>query len=339
MSCILLQCKWPFGPLAFNKLIDWLMRVLLRLGSGKGVDVGRGKCPTFGRAGRCGHVSYRQTRRFHGRTESIIGRADGRDGSGMCAANVVHHTRPPTTTWLNIWCRREGDRRFGIALAVRHRLQWFIHLRTHGQRKRDEQPPSVHFSTLKRWVFDVVASGRRSRLKVAPESRPRHARRSIRPVIRYRRTLPLTINNDARRPPARALAPQPTTILHSFDEFAQRRADSWDWSAFSFDVLMFATQARRIDILSRMNGSSCFCVDGCVLLRSAWPRCLSVWPRISKTCTNLTNYSMHDACSHGSIVDNAIRYLVPGREWRNVCAQRQEWGVCSNGSPGAAGIP
>jgi len=58
-------------------------------------------------------------------------------------------------------------------------------------------------------IFDVVASGRRSRLKVAPESRPRHARRSIRPVIRYRRTLPLTINNDARRPPAHALATQP----------------------------------------------------------------------------------------------------------------------------------
>jgi len=25
MSCILLRCKWPFGPFAFNKLIDWLI--------------------------------------------------------------------------------------------------------------------------------------------------------------------------------------------------------------------------------------------------------------------------------------------------------------------------
>jgi len=24
MSCILLRCKWPIGPFAFNKLIDWL---------------------------------------------------------------------------------------------------------------------------------------------------------------------------------------------------------------------------------------------------------------------------------------------------------------------------
>ena len=25
MSCILLRCKWPIGPFAFNKLIDWLI--------------------------------------------------------------------------------------------------------------------------------------------------------------------------------------------------------------------------------------------------------------------------------------------------------------------------
>ena len=24
MLCILLRCKWPIGPFAFNKLIDWL---------------------------------------------------------------------------------------------------------------------------------------------------------------------------------------------------------------------------------------------------------------------------------------------------------------------------
>ena len=35
---------------------------------------------------------------------------------------------------------REGDGRSGIALAMRHRLQWFIHLRVHGLRKGDEQP-------------------------------------------------------------------------------------------------------------------------------------------------------------------------------------------------------
>ena len=32
----------------------------------------------------------------------------------------------------------DGYRRSGVALAVRHRLQWFIHLRAHGLRKGDE---------------------------------------------------------------------------------------------------------------------------------------------------------------------------------------------------------
>jgi len=34
----------------------------------------------------------------------------------------------------------EGNRRSGVALATRHRLQWFIHLRAHGLRKGDEHP-------------------------------------------------------------------------------------------------------------------------------------------------------------------------------------------------------
>jgi len=37
-------------------------------------------------------------------------------------------------------CGWEGNRRSGIALAMRHRLQWFIHLRAHGLRKGDEHP-------------------------------------------------------------------------------------------------------------------------------------------------------------------------------------------------------
>jgi len=35
-------------------------------------------------------------------------------------------------------CSWEGNRRSGVALAMRHRLQWFIHLRAH--RKGDEHP-------------------------------------------------------------------------------------------------------------------------------------------------------------------------------------------------------
>ena len=38
-------------------------------------------------------------------------------------------------------CGWEGNRRSGVALAMRHRLQWFIHLQAHGLRKGDE-----HFS-------------------------------------------------------------------------------------------------------------------------------------------------------------------------------------------------
>ena len=34
-------------------------------------------------------------------------------------------------------CGLEGNRRSDVALAVRHRLQWFIHLRAHGLRKGD----------------------------------------------------------------------------------------------------------------------------------------------------------------------------------------------------------
>ena len=37
-------------------------------------------------------------------------------------------------------CGWEGNRRSGVALAMRHRLQWYIHLRDHGLRKGDEHP-------------------------------------------------------------------------------------------------------------------------------------------------------------------------------------------------------
>ena len=45
----------------------------------------------------------------------------------------------------SFWCRdmpcgREGNRRTGVALAMRHRLHWFMHLRAHGLRKGDEHP-------------------------------------------------------------------------------------------------------------------------------------------------------------------------------------------------------
>ena len=37
-------------------------------------------------------------------------------------------------------CGWEGNRRSGVALAMRHRLEWFIHIRAQGLRKRDKHP-------------------------------------------------------------------------------------------------------------------------------------------------------------------------------------------------------
>ena len=37
-------------------------------------------------------------------------------------------------------CGWEGNRRSDVALALRHRLQWFIHLLSHGLKKGDEHP-------------------------------------------------------------------------------------------------------------------------------------------------------------------------------------------------------
>ena len=54
---------------------------------------------------------------------------------------VVHtHTHASMTKQYNLVAVKgwEGNRRSGVALAMRHRLQWFIHLRAHGPRKADE---------------------------------------------------------------------------------------------------------------------------------------------------------------------------------------------------------
>jgi len=37
-------------------------------------------------------------------------------------------------------CDWEGNRRSGVALAMRHRLKWFMHLRAEGLSKGDEHP-------------------------------------------------------------------------------------------------------------------------------------------------------------------------------------------------------
>jgi len=49
-------------------------------------------------------------------------------------------------------CDWEGNRRSGVALAMCHRLEWFIHLRAQGLSKGDEHPTNtphgVWYSTL-----------------------------------------------------------------------------------------------------------------------------------------------------------------------------------------------
>jgi len=41
-------------------------------------------------------------------------------------------------------CGWEGNRRSGVALAMRHRLQWFIQLRAHGLDRQMSSPPTLY---------------------------------------------------------------------------------------------------------------------------------------------------------------------------------------------------
>jgi len=55
-------------------------------------------------------------------------------------------------------CGWEGNRRSGVALPMRYRLQWLIHLRAHDLRKGDEHPAYTrhgiwHSCTFHRTVY------------------------------------------------------------------------------------------------------------------------------------------------------------------------------------------
>jgi len=97
-------------------------------------------------------MSGAYVRRFHGwgaklATLKVAGSTPGLAFSGNNFGQVVH-THVPLSPSSIIWyrsgavmsCGWEGNRRSGVALAMRHRLQWFIHLRAHGLRKDDEHP-------------------------------------------------------------------------------------------------------------------------------------------------------------------------------------------------------
>jgi len=56
-------------------------------------------------------------------------------------------------------CGWEGNCRSGVALVMRHRLQWFIHLRAYGLLKADESTPPtflVGYDTL--YLYPHVTS-------------------------------------------------------------------------------------------------------------------------------------------------------------------------------------
>jgi len=46
-------------------------------------------------------------------------------------------------SWPVMPCGWEGNRRSGVALAMRHRLQWFIQLRVHGLDSEMSTPPTL----------------------------------------------------------------------------------------------------------------------------------------------------------------------------------------------------
>jgi len=55
-------------------------------------------------------------------------------------------------------CGWEGNRRSGVTLAMRHRLQWFIYLRAYGLRKGDEHPASllIGYGTLYPYLLELA---------------------------------------------------------------------------------------------------------------------------------------------------------------------------------------
>jgi len=63
-----------------------------------------------------------------------------------------------------MYCDWKGNRRSGVALAMRHRLKWFIHLRAQG--KGDVHPTNTphgvwYFLPFTLRVFDAAVEGRR----------------------------------------------------------------------------------------------------------------------------------------------------------------------------------
>jgi len=58
-------------------------------------------------------------------------------------------------------CGWEGNRRSGVALAMRHRLQWFIQLRAHGLDREMSTPPTLCCGVRPICLTAVLCAARR----------------------------------------------------------------------------------------------------------------------------------------------------------------------------------
>jgi len=56
-------------------------------------------------------------------------------------------------------CGWEGNRGFGIALAMHHRLQWFIDIRAHDLRKGDEHPAYTPYGVWHNYLTCIYNAG------------------------------------------------------------------------------------------------------------------------------------------------------------------------------------
>jgi len=55
-------------------------------------------------------------------------------------------------------CGWEGNRRSGVALAMRHRLQWFFHLQAHGLDRQMSTPPTLSRGVSPIFLFSYMVS-------------------------------------------------------------------------------------------------------------------------------------------------------------------------------------
>ena len=54
-------------------------------------------------------------------------------------------------------CGWEGNRRSGVALAMRHRLKWFIHLQAHGLDREMSTPPTLSCGVWPIYLYLIIA--------------------------------------------------------------------------------------------------------------------------------------------------------------------------------------